>query len=261
MPFVLWARIWSHPRTPAHALSWPATRHLYRHADAVVTYGRAREPLRGGAPRRARERVRGAAGGGRASTSRRPWRAPTGQPPGSSAAGPGAELLVLFAGRLEHEKGVRRAAGCLAEGDARAGRAAGVRRPGPARGRKWPERVKASGALGTLRHPHLPALYAAADLLVLPSVRTATFVEPWGLVVNEAMLQSTPVIASDAVGAVAGGLVRDGRNGLVFPRRGRRRRWPPGSRRWPRRRSCGLEWAPPRSRTPPHSRPPPGPRA
>jgi glycosyltransferase involved in cell wall biosynthesis len=29
------------------------------------------------------------------------------------------------------------------------------------------------------------------------------------------MLQSTPVIASDAVGAVAGGLVRDGHNGLV----------------------------------------------
>jgi len=37
------------------------------------------------------------------------------------------------------------------------------------------------------------------------------------LVVNEAMLQGTPVIASDAVGAVAGGLVRDGRNGLVVP--------------------------------------------
>jgi glycosyltransferase involved in cell wall biosynthesis len=37
------------------------------------------------------------------------------------------------------------------------------------------------------------------------------------LVVNEAMLQRTPVIASDAVGAAAGGLVRDGRNGLVFP--------------------------------------------
>ncbi len=39
IPFVLWATIWAHPRTPAHALSLPATRHLYRHADAVVTYG------------------------------------------------------------------------------------------------------------------------------------------------------------------------------------------------------------------------------
>jgi glycosyltransferase involved in cell wall biosynthesis len=63
----------------------------------------------------------------------------------------------------------------------------------------------------------LAPLHAAADVLVLPSVRTATFLEPWGLVVNEAMHQGTPVIASDAVGAVAGGLVRDGRNGLVVP--------------------------------------------
>jgi len=31
------------------------------------------------------------------------------------------------------------------------------------------------------------------------------------------MCQATPLIASDAVGAVAGGLVRDGRNGLVAP--------------------------------------------
>ena len=78
--------------------------------------------------------------------------------------------------------------------------------------------------LGYVPASDLPSLYAAADVLVVPSVRTATFVEPWGLVVNEAMLQSTPVIASDAVGAVAGGLVRDGHNGLVVP--GRRRRGP-----------------------------------
>jgi glycosyltransferase involved in cell wall biosynthesis len=37
------------------------------------------------------------------------------------------------------------------------------------------------------------------------------------LVVNEAMQQGTPVIASDAVGAAAGGLVRHGRNGLIAP--------------------------------------------
>ncbi|MGI8844920.1 MAG: glycosyltransferase, partial [Thermoleophilaceae bacterium] len=55
------------------------------------------------------------------------------------------------------------------------------------------------------------------DLLVLPSLPTATFREPWGLVINEAMLQRTPVIASDAVGAAAGGLVVDGATGAVFP--------------------------------------------
>jgi glycosyltransferase involved in cell wall biosynthesis len=52
---------------------------------------------------------------------------------------------------------------------------------------------------------------------VLPSIPTATFLEPWGLVVNEAMHQGTTPITSDAVGAAAGGLVQDGRNGLVVP--------------------------------------------
>ncbi len=72
-------------------------------------------------------------------------------------------------------------------------------------------------SLGYVAASQLPDLYAAADALVLPSVATATFREPWGLVVNEAMLQQTPVIASDAVGAAAAGLVDDGRTGLVFP--------------------------------------------
>jgi len=57
--------------------------------------------------------------------------------------------------------------------------------------------------------------YAGSDVVVVPSVRTREFLEPWGLVVNEAFHQGTPVIATTAVGAVAGGLVRDGRNGLV----------------------------------------------
>ena len=37
------------------------------------------------------------------------------------------------------------------------------------------------------------------------------------MVVNEAMSQGRAVIATDAVGAAAGGLVRSGRNGLVVP--------------------------------------------
>ena len=60
-------------------------------------------------------------------------------------------------------------------------------------------------------------LYGSSEALVLPSIPTATFREPWGLVVNEAMNRGLPVIATDAVGAAAGGLVRDGRNGLVVP--------------------------------------------
>ncbi|MEA2310363.1 MAG: hypothetical protein QOE28_331, partial [Solirubrobacteraceae bacterium] len=39
VPFVLWATLWAHPRTPAHVLSSLPVRHLYRHADAIATYG------------------------------------------------------------------------------------------------------------------------------------------------------------------------------------------------------------------------------
>jgi glycosyltransferase involved in cell wall biosynthesis len=49
----------------------------------------------------------------------------------------------------------------------------------------------------------------------VPSISTARFIEPWGLVCNEAMSQGAAVIATTAVGAAAGGLVRDGENGLV----------------------------------------------
>jgi len=65
--------------------------------------------------------------------------------------------------------------------------------------------------LGFRNQSQLPACYALADVLVLPSG-----FEPWGLVVNEAMCFGLPVIASDRVGAVPD-LIHDGVNGFVFP--------------------------------------------
>ena len=53
--------------------------------------------------------------------------------------------------------------------------------------------------------------------MVVPSIPTRDFLEPWGLVVNEAFHQGVPVIATDAVGAAAGGLVQHERTGLVVP--------------------------------------------
>ena len=50
--------------------------------------------------------------------------------------------------------------------------------------------------LGFVNQSQLPAVYTAADLLVLPSE-----FEPFGLVVNEAMCCACPVIASDRAGA------------------------------------------------------------
>jgi glycosyltransferase involved in cell wall biosynthesis len=55
--------------------------------------------------------------------------------------------------------------------------------------------------------------YAAADVFVLPSA----YDETWGLVINEAMNFSLPIIVSDQVGCAAD-LVRSGWNGFVVPK-------------------------------------------
>lgn len=202
VPFVLWASLWGHPRTPAHALSWLPTRHLYRHADAVVTYG----------PHVSR--YVGAIRGGRGNLFEAPQAVDGehfGAPVEASDRG-GAEFVALFVGRREREKGLhvlldswRRAALGLGAELWVAGEGS-IHPSGPG--------VRTLGQVGRER---LPALYAAADVLVLPSIRTATFLEPWGLVCNEAMHQGRPILATDAVGAVAGGLVVDDVNGLVVP--------------------------------------------
>jgi glycosyltransferase involved in cell wall biosynthesis len=65
--------------------------------------------------------------------------------------------------------------------------------------------------IGFMNQSQLPAVYCASDLLVLPSYH-----EPFGLVVNEAMLCALPVAVSNCVGARFD-LVRPGENGYVFP--------------------------------------------
>jgi glycosyltransferase involved in cell wall biosynthesis len=195
IPFVLWASLWAHPRTAAHALSYLPTRYLYARADAVVTYGpHVSEYV-------ARHRRRGNV-----------FVAPQASvlPPAREPPEPHQDFKLLFAGRLEREKGFDVLLDAWRRADVTGELL--VAGTGP---------LKPTGpgvrAIGFVPRDELPGLYASVDALVLPSVRTATFLEPWGLVVNEAMQHGKPVIASDAVGAVAGGLVEDGRNGLVTP--------------------------------------------
>ena len=210
VPFVLWASLWEHPRTTAHALSFLPLRAIYKRADAVVTYGphvslyveRFRDA---GNVFEAPQAVDPAVFGRRVSADERAAaRARMGAPEEG--------FLALFVGRFVPEKGIatllqawQQAA--LPDGSALAFAGAGPLNP------------SGTGVhvLGRIDRKDLPPVYAAADALVLPSIATATFREPWGLVSNEAMHQGTPVIASDAVGAAAGGLVVDGRTGLVFP--------------------------------------------
>ncbi len=66
--------------------------------------------------------------------------------------------------------------------------------------------------LGFCNQSEMPAVYAAADVLVLPSDGRET----WGLVANEALACGRPVVLSDAVGA-APDLAEDGTAGRIFP--------------------------------------------
>ena len=202
VPFVLWATMWSHPRTPAHLLSYLPVRHLYRHADALVTYGpHVSDYVRA-------KGARGPVFEAPQSVDGEFWSAPT--EPSRHAA-----FQVAFVGRLEAEKGVD----VLAQAWARCGPGLGdgalvAAGDGPLRGAL----EQAGGhVVGRLPATAIRALYAGSDVVVVPSVATRRFREPWGLTVNEAFHRGIPVIASDAVGAAAGGLVRDGTTGLVVP--------------------------------------------
>jgi glycosyltransferase involved in cell wall biosynthesis len=65
--------------------------------------------------------------------------------------------------------------------------------------------------LGQVDRDALPALYADADVLVMPSRS-----DPWGMVLNEAALAGLPLVSTDAAGA-AHELIEDGINGFRVP--------------------------------------------
>lgn len=216
VPLILWSSLWAHPRTLAHALSYLALRRLYRSADAIVTYGPHVS---------AYVRARGARNVHVAAQSvdNEFWSAPASPIEGPLGWPDGNHVNFLFVGRPDREKGLRvlitawRASGLSAPTAALVLVGVGSAPPGiPADGAVAVAEGEVRG-VAPLDAPHLRDYYGAADVLVVPSIPTRTFREPWGLVINEAMNQSLPIIASDAVGAVAGGLVRDGRNGLVVP--------------------------------------------
>ncbi|HUR86475.1 MAG TPA: glycosyltransferase family 4 protein [Solirubrobacteraceae bacterium] len=203
VPFLLWSALWAHPRTPAHiAGGAPLLATLYRSAAAVVAYGphvAAFARARGARNVHVAPQAVDNAFWGAAVDVERP-----------------APFTVVFLGRPSRAKGAVllldawRSSGLGASAAALVLVGAGT---GPARS-------PAGGAvafIGPQPPEQVRNFLAAADVCVIPSVRTRAFREPWGLVANEAMNQSTPIIASDEVGAVAGGLVRHERNGLVVP--------------------------------------------
>jgi glycosyltransferase involved in cell wall biosynthesis len=200
-PFVLWSALWAHPRTPAHLVGGaPLMAALYRDADAVVAYGPHVAAF---------AKARGASNIHIApqAVDNAFWSAPV-------APERTASFLAVFLGRPSRGKGATVLLDAWRQSDIGASAAALVL-VGVGTGSA---RDPAGGAVvfaGPQPAVQVRNFLAAADVCVIPSLRTRRFREPWGLVANEAMNQSTPVIATDEVGAAAGGLVRHERNGLV----------------------------------------------
>ena len=212
VPFLYWTGIWHQVATPAHLAAIPLVRHIERSADATIAYGEhvAAYARSHGAQNVvvAPHAVDGAFWG--AAVDPEDVAAARARALGDS----GAAFLVLYAGRVSGGKGVE----VLLEAFTRVAPGAALALAGPAAA-DLPGGAVPAGVtpLGPLDPGQLRNMYAAADVVVVPSVPTRAFREPWALVVNEAMSARTPVIATDAVGAAAGGLVRDGETGVVVP--------------------------------------------
>jgi glycosyltransferase involved in cell wall biosynthesis len=219
-PFVLWVGIWTHPATLFHRVTRPLTRWLYRRAGAVLVYGphvaahvvhesgrRDHIFVAPQAIENARFRERCAAE--RIREARR-------------AIGLSQPFVAAFVGRLALEKGIDDLLTAVSLTSDRVGlvligsgpEESTLRRSATDLGLE--ARVSFAGYVDQRR---LPAFLQACEALVLPSITTARFKETWGLVANEAMNAGLPVVATTAVGAVAGGLVQDGVTGVVVPER------------------------------------------
>jgi glycosyltransferase involved in cell wall biosynthesis len=114
---------------------------------------------------------------------------------------------VLYVGRLAPEKGVD----LLVEAAHGLDADVVIAGSGPEEARLRAAAPANVRFLGHVDRDDLPAWYAAADVLCLPSRS-----EPWGMPLNEGAAAGLPLVASEAVGA-AWDLIVDGENGFRVP--------------------------------------------
>jgi glycosyltransferase involved in cell wall biosynthesis len=206
VPLVIWTGMWYHPRTSFHRLTRPLTEALYRRADAIVTYGTHVKQfvceVDGVDPQKVF--VAGQAV----------------DPESFEVFTPkmDEDPEILFVGQFEERKGVFDLLDAFTTIEQSSVKLClvgnGTMEEAIREHARTDSRVQ---IIGFVTQKELPARLARARCLVLPSITTDLDREPWGLVVNEAMHAGIPVIATDTVGAAAGGLVVDGRNGFVVP--------------------------------------------
>lgn len=123
---------------------------------------------------------------------------------------------VLFVGRLVPEKGVFELLQAYAALDQDLRQQVGLVFVGDGSCRAELQKQASALTEGTIKFPgfaqrdQLPAYYALAEMLVLP-----TYTDTWGLVVNEAMACGLPVIVSRVAGCVSD-LIQENQTGLVI---------------------------------------------
>jgi glycosyltransferase involved in cell wall biosynthesis len=220
IPFVLYSGLWGKVNTRFHKLAFPVVRFIYRHSDSHIVYGNhVRDFLVSQGVKEdsifiARNSVDNETYS-RAITEKEYIDA--------KSAFPGKPIRLLYVGRLTPDKGLTYLIQSLAEpvahdtglliigtGEELEAIKSQCESAGVA------DRVRFIGHVVT---NELPPYYAAASALVLPSILTDRFREPWGLVINEAFNQGCPVITTTSVGAAADGFVQHGSNGFIVAER------------------------------------------
>lgn len=221
-PFILWTGIWMRLQTPAHRLMFPLTRHIYTHADAIVVYGdHVKQYL-----------ISEGVAGNRIFTTthavdndlyRRAIAPEVQADVRATLKIQPTQKLILSLGRLVADKGLNylleafaqiKETGAVLVFAGTGAEESNLRALAVELG--VGEQVRFAGYVP---NQEASRYYSVSDVFVLPSITTPLFKEPWGLVVNEAFNQGVPVVATDAVGAAAGGLVRNGENGFIVPER------------------------------------------
>lgn len=216
-PFILWTGLWHHPETLAHKITRSLTRALYRHSDALVVYGsHIKRYLVSLGVSEDKIFIAPHAVNNELFNKEVSMEEKQGL---KSEIGLSRGKVVLYVGRLEECKGIEYLIEAAKEIKNNSFNLLFIGR-GTMRDaveQKCKEHKIQHAFLDYIPNEELYRYYAISDIFVLPSITTKDFKEPWGLVINEAMNQGCPIVATNAVGAAAGGLVKNGINGFIVP--------------------------------------------
>lgn len=219
IPFGIWTGLWYHPRTPFHTLTRPLTDFIYRHADFAVVYGTHVKAYLVGRGMKA-DKIFIAQN---TADNELYSKIPTEDEKRSFREKYGLaenEPALLYVGRFSAEKGPKELLKALNL----------VKDPpklimiGKGPEKEWCENFAKEKNLpvifaGYVANEELYHYYNAIPIVVIPSVDMPELKEAWSLTVNECMNQGCVAIATESVGAAAGGLVEDGKTGFIVPER------------------------------------------